>query len=125
MIRSDKGSHLANDLNKEFLVLTGTPHSLTLSYSKQDHGVVERANREVNRHLRALTFETNDVDNYRLSVPFVQRIMNSSIHETKGAAPASMLFGNQVNLDRGILIPNPVIRNTEKSSGLISNMLYI
>ena len=36
-----------------------------------------------------------------------------------------MLFGNQLNLDRGILIPNPVIQNTDKSSVLISNMLYI
>jgi hypothetical protein len=125
MVRSDKGSHFANDLIKEFLVLTGTPHNLTLSYSKQENGVVERANREVNRHLRALTFETNDVDNYRLSLPFVQRIINSSIHETTGVAPASMLFGNQLNLDRGILTPNPVIHNTEKSSALISNMLYI
>ena len=101
-------------------MLTGTPHNLTLSYSKQENGVVERANREVNRHLRAFTFETNDVDNYRLSLPFVQRIINSSIHEITGVAPASMLFWNQVNLDGGILIPN-----TEKSSALISNMLYI
>ena len=123
MIRSDKGSHFANDLIKEFLFITGTPHNLTLSYSKQENGVVERANREVNRHLRALTFETNEVDNYRLSLPFVQRIINSSIHESTGVAPASMLFGNQVNLERGILIPNPVIRNTEKNSALISNML--
>ena len=67
MIRSDKGSHFANDSIKEFLVLTGTPHNLTLSCSKQENGVVERANREVNRHLRALTFETNDVDNYSVS----------------------------------------------------------
>ena len=73
-------------------MLTGTPHNLTLSYSKQENGVVERANREVNRHLRAFTFETNDVDNYRLSLPFVQRIINSSIHEITGVAPASMLF---------------------------------
>ena len=115
MVRSDKGSHFANDLIKEVLVLTGTPHNLTLSYSKQENGVVERANREVNRHLRALTFETNDVGNYRLSLPFVQRIINSSIHETTGVAPASMLLGNQVNLNRGILIPNLVICNTEKS----------
>ena len=80
MIRSDKGSHFANDLINESLVLTGTPHNLILSYSKQENGVVERANREVNRHLPALTFETNDVDNYRLSLAFVQRIINSSIH---------------------------------------------
>ena len=53
VVRSDKGSHFANDLIKEVLVLTGTPHNLTLSYSKQENGVVERANREVSRHLRA------------------------------------------------------------------------
>ena len=61
MVRSDKVSRFANDLIKEFLVLTGTPHNLILSYSKQGNGVVERTNREVNRHLHALTFETNDV----------------------------------------------------------------
>ena len=66
--------------------------------------------------------KTNDVDNYRLSLPFVQRIINSSLHETAGVIPASM-FGNQVNLDRGIRIP--VIRNIEKYSALMSKMLCI
>jgi hypothetical protein len=33
LIRSDRGSHFANDLIKEFLDLTGTPHNLTLAYS--------------------------------------------------------------------------------------------
>ena len=33
MIRSDRGSHFANDLIKEFIDLTDTPHNLTLAYS--------------------------------------------------------------------------------------------
>ena len=32
MIRSDRGSHFANDMIKEFLDLCGTSHNLTLAY---------------------------------------------------------------------------------------------
>ena len=52
MIRSDRGSHFANDLIKDFLDLTGTPHNLTLAYSSQENAIVERVNKEVNRYLR-------------------------------------------------------------------------
>ena len=57
MIRSDRGSHFANDLIKDFLDLCGTPHNLTLAYSKQENAIVERVNKEVNRHLRGLVFD--------------------------------------------------------------------
>ena len=49
MIRSDRGSHFANDMIKDFLDLCGTPHNLTLTYSKQENAIVERVNKEVNR----------------------------------------------------------------------------
>ena len=125
MVRSDKGSHFANDLIKEFLTLTGTPHNLTLAYSKQENAIVERVNKEVNRHLRALAFQTTDIDNYRLSLPFVQRIINSSVHASTGVAPASMLFGNRVNLDRGILTPFLPINGFSKASDILSNMMLV
>ena len=32
---------------------------LTLAYPKQDNAIVERYNKEINRHLRALTFIFN------------------------------------------------------------------
>ena len=57
MIRSDRGSHFANDMIKEFLDLCGIPHILTLAYSKQENGIVERVTKEVNRHLRGLVFD--------------------------------------------------------------------
>jgi transposase InsO family protein len=47
LIRSDRGSHFANDLIKEFLDRIGTPHNLTLAYSKQENALVERVNKEV------------------------------------------------------------------------------
>ena len=39
------------------------PHNLTSAYSKQENAIVERVNKEVNRHLRALAFQTTDIDN--------------------------------------------------------------
>jgi transposase InsO family protein len=71
LIRSDRASHFANDFIKEFLDRTGTPHDLTLAYSKQENAIVERVNKEVNRHLQASTFDSVDLPEYRAHLPFV------------------------------------------------------
>jgi transposase InsO family protein len=100
-IRSDRGSHFANSLIKEFLELTGTPHNLTLAYSKEGIAIVERANKEVNRHLRALIFDFPDVNQLARRLPFVMRILNSTKNAVIGIAPAQLLFGNVIDLDEG------------------------
>ena len=56
-------------------------------------------------HLRL--FDTTHLNAYKLCLPFVQRITNSSVHTSTEASPANLLFGNQLNLDRGILIKLP------------------
>jgi transposase InsO family protein len=109
-LRSDRGSHFIADVIEEFTRLVGTEHTLTLAYSKEENAIVERSNKEINRHLRALTFHKNTVDEYKLSVPIVQRIMNSSYHEVTGIAPAELLFGNAIKLDRGLFL-TPAERN--------------
>ena len=126
MIRSDRGPHFMNDLIKEFLIRTNTPHNLTLAYSKQENAIVERVNKEVNRHLRAFTFDSASLESYKLCLPFVQRIINSSVHSSTGASPASLLFGNQLNLDRGILtaFPEPSLVPIPASK-IMSDMLLI
>ena len=65
MIRSDRGSHFANELIKDFLDLCGTPHNLTLSYSKQENAIVERVNKEVIKHLRGLVFDKQTLEGSR------------------------------------------------------------
>jgi hypothetical protein len=104
-LTSDMGSHCVKAVIEESLRHIGTQHILTLSYSKEENAIVERANKEVNRHLRALTFDTITVDDYRLCVPIVQRILNSSYNERTGISPAELLFGNAVKLDRGLFLP--------------------
>ena len=103
MIRSDRGSHFANDLIKDFLDLCRTPHNLTLAYSKQENAIVERVNKEVNRHLRGLVFDKQTLEGCAKSIPFVQRIINSSGNRRTKVAPAHLLFGNNLDLNRGIL----------------------
>jgi transposase InsO family protein len=61
-LRSDNGPHFIAEVIKEFLFLVGTQHCLTLAYSKDENAIVERMNKEVNRHLRALTFDNVTLD---------------------------------------------------------------
>ena len=62
----------------------------------------------------------------RLCLPFVQRIINSSVHASTGASPANLLFGNQLNLNRGILIKVPEESQLPtKASKVITDMLMI
>jgi hypothetical protein len=108
-IRSDRGSHFVNSLITEFLALVGTQHSMTLAYSSQQNAIVERTNKEINRHIRALTFDTNSVDEYRLTLPMVQRIFNAAISTHTKVSPAQMLFGNTITLNEALFF-TPVER---------------
>ena len=104
-LRSDNGPHFIADLIREFLSLIGVEHCLTLAYSKQENSIVERYNKEINRHLRALTYENTSLTDYRKSLPFVQRILNSSYSDRLKISSSQLLFGNVLNLDRGIFLP--------------------
>ena len=69
---------------------------------KEENTLVERMNKEINRHLRALPFENSSLDNYAESLPFVQRILNANYSDRLKVSSAQLLFGNVINLDRGI-----------------------
>ena len=126
MIRSDRGPHFMNEIVKEFLIRTNTQHNLTLAYFEQENAIVEKINKEVIRHLRAFTFDSASLESYKLCLPFVQRIINSAVHSSTGASPVSLLFENQLNLNRGILtkfLDNPELPIS--ASKIIANMLLI
>ena len=56
-LRSDNGPHLIPAVIKELLSLVGVEQCLTLAYSKEENAIVERYNKEINRHLRPPTFD--------------------------------------------------------------------
>ena len=124
MIRSDRGSHFANEMIKEFLNLCGTPHNFTLAYSKQENAIVERVNKEVNRHQRGLIVDKQTLEGYTKSIPFVQRIINSSVNKRTGVCPAHLLFGNKLDLNRGVLTPHLSV-GTQSRATYISDLISV
>ena len=108
-LRSDRGPHFVNAIIKQFLRLTDTHHHLTLAYSNEENAIVERANREVNRHLKALFFDSNSTDDIKLQLPFVHRIINATPNTVTKIKPSQILFGNLIDLDENILTPTPDI----------------
>jgi hypothetical protein len=123
-IQSDNGSQFVNDLIASLLRLVGTSHSLTLAYSKEENAIVERANKEALRHLRALVFNTGTNTDWSIRLPLVARILNSTVHSAIGVSPAALLYGNAINLDRGIFLPQEAVVSSEQPiSTWSANML--
>lgn len=95
-----------NGVIAELTELVGSEHQQALAYSKQDNSIVERANKEVMKHLRAILLDRRMIALWSMDyLPLVQRIMNAQIHETIGVTPSELLFGKAINLNRGMLSP--------------------
>ena len=102
-ITSDNGSQFVNDIIEQLFDLTEIEHIRTIPHSSEQNGMVERANKEILRHLRATIFDREIRDDWSLALPFVLRIMNSTPTQGTGVAPAELLFGNSIDLNRGII----------------------
>jgi transposase InsO family protein len=123
-LRSDNGPHFVADLITEFLALVSVQHCLTLAYSKEENAIVERMNKEINRHLRALTYDNLSLVNYKDSLPFVQRMINSNYSDRLKITAADLLFGKVLSLDRGIFFPsNEQMQSAKPLSFYASKML--
>ncbi len=121
-IRSDKGSQFVNGIITEFFKLVISEHAQTLAYSKEENAIVERANKEVMRHLRAIIFHHKNQDKWsKHYLPLVMRILNSEEKKNTGLSPAEILFGNSVDLGRRIL-HTPAASSSEPSAPLSDYM---
>ena len=90
--------------------------------------MVESSNKEINRHLRALTFENLSLTDYKksLQLPFVQRILNSNHSDRLHISASQMLFGNMLNLDERIFTPISECSSSSKPlSRYMSDLLAI
>jgi len=103
-IRSDRGPQFVNKLIEQLTDLFITDQELTTAYSKEQNAIVERANKEVMRHLRAIIYDDRIYRKWSSDqVPLVMRILNSEEKSRTGLSPAELLFGNMVDLGRFLL----------------------
>lgn len=107
-LQSDNGSQFVNEVIRELCLIIGSEHKRTLAYSSEENAIVERANKEVLRHLRAIIHDTKVITKWYMYLPFVQRILNSAVNHNTGVSPAQLLFGNAITLNRSILVDLPV-----------------
>ena len=115
-ILSDNGPQFVNGVIAELTSLLGSEHVLTMAYSHEENSIVERANKEVMRHLRGIVFDNTLIAKWSSILPMVQRIINAQVHDRLGVSPAQILFGNTITLDRGFVFPHPVAVTTSTSS---------
>ena len=106
MMVSDGGSQIVNATIKEALNILNVEHHINVAYSSEENGIVERSNKEVMRYLRAICFDERRGSDWATVLPFAQRICNTEVISSMGYAPATLVFGTAINLDRGILTPN-------------------
>ena len=107
-ILSDNGTQFRNEIWDELSLLMGSDKLESFPYSHEENGLVERANKEILRHLRGYLFDKRiNTNEWSRCLPLVQRIMNATTIESIGVSPASLLFGNSVNLHREMLPYDP------------------
>jgi hypothetical protein len=111
---SDNGPQYVNATITELLRLLGTEHVRTIAHSHEVKSIVEQVNKEVMRHLRALVFDDKTYANWSLKLPLVQRILNSTEHESIGVSPAQLLLGNAISLDKEVFLPVSALNVTER-----------
>jgi hypothetical protein len=125
-IRSKRGTLFVNGIIKELLDLLQVEHEVSLAYSKEQNAIVERANREVMRHLTTTIFDKWVSETWSTDcLPLVQRIMSPKVHDTIGVSPAELLFGQSINLYSGLLSaipPESLIKGLDAAAtGHLSN----
>ena len=79
-------------------------YNAPIVYSKQENGIVERSNKEILRHLKAIIYERDILTKWSRYLPMVQRIINSTISTSLGVSPAQIIYGDALNLNRGFII---------------------
>ena len=120
---SDNGTQFANELVDDLLEILAAENIKIKAYSKEENRIVERANKEVNRHLRVYVYERKDKQSWYTYLPLVQLIMNASVHKAIGVSPAQIIFGNAVQLDRQILPMPDEVSNPTSYKQHLQNML--
>ena len=117
LLRTDNGPAFANDLLKGLANLLGSTNEFTTAYSSEENGIVERANKEVLRHLRALVFETRIKDQWSFKdLPIIQRIFNTQEKSSTGVSPADLVLTNAIHMQTNLYSPTDSAKAIETST---------
>lgn len=116
-IRSDGGGEFVADIIKSIEVMTDVKHHRIQPYIHTGNSIAERTNRSILEHMRTLIWDKRLLFNgehmWSDVLPMACRIVNSSFNSSIGCSPASLLFGDNVDLDRCILSSPPRVNRSD------------
>jgi hypothetical protein len=117
VVRSDQDSTFVSKLVDGFYAATGIRPNRTIPHHPESNGIVERCNREVLQLASAMTLDErvpiDTLTGWSDVLPFVQRIINSSVTRKTGFSPSQLVFGDAVDLDRLIFDSEGDLRRLE------------
>jgi hypothetical protein len=105
----DAGTQFENTDIIGLLALTGATNVVSIPYSKQENTQVERANKEIMRHLRNVIVEELQALDWEQHLGTIMRIINtqrrlSDVTNAEFPSPAELIFGNSITLDRQLFV---------------------
>ena len=121
-ILSDNATEFNSKLCDEIMKFTGIYHLKIMPYSHQENSLCERANKEVVKFLRTIIYDKFIAKDWEEYLPLVTRIYNSSFNKSIGVSPSSIIFGNSIDLDRGLVFPHSELKE-QTMSEYMENML--
>ena len=104
-ILTDNGTQFLNQWVDQVLDIIKVDHLTIHAYSHEEASVVERSNKEIIKHLKAILYDTKVINDWETYLPLVQRIINSSYHTAIHMSPMELLYGTTLDLNRGLLTP--------------------
>ncbi|GKT18034.1 DDE-type integrase/transposase/recombinase, partial [Aduncisulcus paluster] len=96
-IHTDQGTQYANYLADHLYDTLGIKHHRVTSHHPTGNGMIERTNREIKRHLRALILELAEQCDWPLMLPIVASILNNHKHSVTGITPHELTYGKFKN----------------------------
>jgi hypothetical protein len=114
-IQSDNSSQFMKEFVEMVDILRAENYKIQ-PYSHEENGMVERANKEIRRHLKALTYENRTRSEWDTEYMKVQAILNEKESEATGLKPNAIVFAGKVDLHAGRLYPRPTPKERQKMS---------
>jgi hypothetical protein len=107
IVRSDNSTQFVNEQVRFVNKLWDIEHVTITPHSHEENGLVERANKEILRHLRGFVFDARIQHKWSKSLPFVERILNSTPSTVTGFTPVELTYGPSRDIDDFVLNPKP------------------
>ena len=76
---------------------------MTIPYSKEEKGIVERANKEVNRHIRNILADDECIPDWPQMLCMTEKLLNSTVKHALGVSPNTLLFGDAIPTEQSLL----------------------